>query len=460
MRAIESHISGDLVMDLPHIRIVQHGATAPLVFVGAGTISHKDGHHLYLKMFAEPEKATQSKTAVIELLRLRGNGVTGKLIPSENYFRLEGTDLSGHVWTCESFMPSVQIGHAGENCVVTGALTHLKTSHSLGHQNSGEGLQLYFPLRVDYPCNATTTTETRVDDAMIRSGSSIDTAKFSRDDWMFSVNRNNDWTVVNVWSTDDNLPPNFDVRICEALSFSFGCEFNPGIICRDTQSERSITLRSFKTLEFERGNFPPLHTGFHDPYNSFWRLFTLYLWKLTEHTEPTWHPLSTHVMSVIRVGRTSLEAQSLALGIAVEGILGAEFTGLLHPTPELLEQTEKLQALIEDSDLSTEFKYRVNGTFGGFKRIRPKDKLRELARLGLIEVEAQSVWSKLRDASAHAVMLNPEKIERQLERCHVVRNLLNQLIFLVIGYQGVYTDYSTPSWPIREFGHRLPQQAG
>jgi hypothetical protein len=89
---------------------------------------------------------------------------------------------------------------------------------------------------------------------------------------------------------------------------------------------------------------------------------------------------------------------------------------------------------------------------------RAKDKLRSLARAGLIREELVRAWETTRNAAAHGAGVDPEKIERAYRAFQATQALFNELVFLIIGYTGQYTDYSGVGWQIRNFDKTLTRE--
>ncbi|MDD2664420.1 MAG: hypothetical protein PHD19_11775 [Dechloromonas sp.] len=242
---------------------------------------------------------------------------------------------------------------------------------------------------------------------------------------------------------------NHEVRICEALAFTFDLEFTPAVITFFSSGESRKILRSYDDTTSKKSSHPPLSWKNPKPDGEVWVIFERYLNHVASYTKPYWHPLSGHVMSVLRASRASLDAQALSLAVAVEGLLKLKFKGLGQPTSEVLGQIEKLRELIKESDLDAGFKNRLNGTISGLTSPRPKDILHELAATGQIRESLAKTWGRLRNAHAHADSQDPEKIAELLKDCQKVRTLFNELVFIVISYEGSYTDYSAENWPIR-----------
>ena len=82
-----------------------------------------------------------------------------------------------------------------------------------------------------------------------------------------------------------------------------------------------------------------------------------------------------------------------------------------------------------------------------------KGALEEIAQRGTFPREWVNVWSKLRNRSAHADKINPDKIKSQklIDQMYCCFALYYRILFLIIGYKGKYTDYSQVGWPEKDF---------
>jgi hypothetical protein len=86
----------------------------------------------------------------------------------------------------------------------------------------------------------------------------------------------------------------------------------------------------------------------------------------------------------------------------------------------------------------------------------PTQKLRELSRKGIVEMENVKAWGKLRNRNVHrnlAGLKEPSMAEyaqmyAQLQR---VGMLLHQLIFDLIGYEGPFTEYGETRLATRHY---------
>ena len=77
----------------------------------------------------------------------------------------------------------------------------------------------------------------------------------------------------------------------------------------------------------------------------------------------------------------------------------------------------------------------------------------ELADAGLVSRGLVETWKRLRDSAAHAEVIELDKLQEEIDSIMAVATLFNQLVFILIGYQGKYTDYSERGFPVADFGN-------
>ena len=191
-----------------------------------------------------------------------------------------------------------------------------------------------------------------------------------------------------------------------------------------------------------------------------WVLFDGYLRFILGYTGDGWHPCSVHLAAVCEAAAASIDAEVLALGVAVEGMTNALFPDLAPISDGFRDLVASLRAHIGDwlrgNEPAAEAKLpdRISSLTGKLLEVRPVDRLKQLAIAGVVEKRHVKAWQELRNAAAHAAQPGTREWQELLDRRDVVLAMLYRLVFHAIGYEGKCADYGTRHWPIIEFPQR------
>lgn len=434
----------ELSIDCHRLTVRQRGDNGNPVYDGCGTLSQSSDGTLTVKAFVSAPSGNTIKNRFNAVFsQLRGSKA-GEIIPDEEYFELTAHSINGPVWTCDRFLPHFKANFVSDGMMCFGELWQLRTEEGAPGVTKGDELTLYYRNRPEFPCNVSTKTETSAGERKSQL-LSWNVARFEAAGYEFMAETNEHGMVVCAWTNSGKLQEHFETRISEALSFAFGAEFTPFAMSKSSTEGKALRLFS-EAQRARESSYPPLQCGKNDPNGHFWHLFDRYLTHICSHQSDHWHPLSSHVIAVIRAAEGSVDAQALTLAIAVEGVLKCAFPNAGGPTTEETAQAEAALKLIASSSLGENFKERMRGLISGTKSARPKDKLHALAKQGVIREEFIGTWKRLRDSYAHADLSDPKGLAKRHRSCQIVRTLLHELVFGVIGYEGEYTDYSVIGW--------------
>lgn len=145
---------------------------------------------------------------------------------------------------------------------------------------------------------------------------------------------------------------------------------------------------------------------------------------------------------------------ALIVAVAVESVL-SEFSEIAIPEQKLIDEVDEISdaiKAIEETSVRANTKNRALGSVSNMKSTRAGDKLKHLAEIGVITNGELLQWKDLRNTSAHGTLHDdPMKLQKLLSDIYGAVTLLNKLVFLRIGYDGKYSDYSQIGWPIMEF---------
>lgn len=82
----------------------------------------------------------------------------------------------------------------------------------------------------------------------------------------------------------------------------------------------------------------------------------------------------------------------------------------------------------------------------------------KLEDMGILDPNLVEAWQKIRNTRAHGGFSGADNLFENNERNLTVLQLLYNLVFLIIGYTGSYTDYSD-SEKHKQFDKALPTRA-
>ena len=259
---------------------------------------------------------------------------------------------------------------------------------------------------------------------------------------------------------NQSLPPNIGSRVWESMLFALAGPLNWSAIKLIDQGTEELRIRSPRGRPSSNGDSPILSYLYPPPYDT-WKIFDCYLryvLKVGKKTQPSppakLHPLSSQVFAVCNARGLSIEAQSLALTVAVENVLNTFFTDRGNPVDadvtalcELAKHIENWST--ENQEPRKRAKNRVKGAISGFQKAGAGDRIHALLSANAITDAGREAWKELRNPAAHGDW--PElrqNHQRWADWIGAVRTLFHQLIFHLIGYKGTYTDYGTPGYPL------------
>ncbi|MCK4419260.1 hypothetical protein KAV79_05595, partial [Candidatus Aerophobetes bacterium] len=144
---------------------------------------------------------------------------------------------------------------------------------------------------------------------------------------------------------------------------------------------------------------------------------------------------------------------SLALAVAIEGIIKAYFEKYGLPDREILCQIREAKQLIKHSELGKRIKKRLLSSIDGLKSTSPKGALYQMSDMSLFPKSFVVEWLSLRNKSAHADRIDQDEKTKQIyfDQIYTCITLFYCLLFKVIGYEGNFIDYSQEGHPEKSF---------
>jgi hypothetical protein len=373
----------------------------------------------------------------------RRPGVIGQLIPDDEFFNLEAREYDMAQWTAQRSIPSYRGGL--QEGLAYGHVHELVHTEAIPANRQQDFVLLRLKGKLEFPCNEETYTEIRIGGKGHRLGSSLNVALVEDGDYRFKVFYEGAHTVVSLRLPVGQLTSATPFRLREALQFILAQQIPVMVVEISTAGQHIIRLTS--PAKGHGKMPPPLMFGPLDQGGHVWRMFTSYFRHIHPNAEPGWHPISRHVGSTVESAAASLDAEVLALAVAVEGLAGETFPHLAPANPAFLTELDSVQSTLRTVKLTEATWNRIKGSLNAMRRPRNSDVLRAFLSAHRLPAGLYDSWSRLRNTSAHGGGAGDRDIETILRLKNEVLSLLYSLVFAAINYTGPRTDYSLPGWP-------------
>lgn len=402
------------VIDCPEITLTQNIEDSPRHFSGPGLIYQNENGQLLLKLFAAQKPDFEAEW---ERLNSQRRTVPGQVVPFNQYYDLQAQKLGDEAWTSARVL--IDSSTDFDKVIVTADLWRIVSKNPFPVCKDGSRLTFRIVDQLSYPANSQTIQTVKFGNKVDQMQSQVNVAEFGAANLQLRLYPDQGWTILEV-EAKSAISPALTPRLIEALSFVLARRVCWAASELTTQDGTTTTLCSLVRASSETRILPPLAFK-HVPEGAahVWRMFERYLTKISENCDHSTHPLSRQVYSVLAAGEASIEAEALALGVAVEGVLKVAF-------PEK----------------------------GNRKKGWAYKKLKQLAQQGVVNLDSVNAWKSRRDDSAHGNDIDLDSVETLqalLVQCRQCLDLFYKIIFLAIGYEGICTAYARPGWPTEEY---------
>ena len=408
--------------------------------------------------------------------RQPGEGAPGGLVPDDHYYRLTALDQGGRRWTADRILPRYSVGGAasaaGAGSVCGGWIPEM----SCPEQGTfPQALRLFLPGSFEIPVSHLT------EEVKVRSPLGPPRTRLIQppsEDEREEVGHS---SIINVWRLDlanlditvelsnsgldiiaapkgQELPAGLDTRIEETLCFVLAHPCRWLLKMERRGGAGTTCLRSRSTRDFKSDMRPPVDWDY-IPSDDVAMLFQRYLAYIQPYSEPRYHPTSVNVLQVLRASAQTVEAEALALAVAIESLLNREYPDCGVPEPELLAEVARLETLISQSNLTDSTKTRALGAVSRLKSANPGSCLRQITKVSShVTMDLVAAWDKIRKPSAHGREIEVP-FEELVNLCDKAYLLFCLLIFNRIGYTGEYKNRTLKGWPEAVFAPFWPPRA-
>jgi hypothetical protein len=208
---------------------------------------------------------------------------------------------------------------------------------------------------------------------------------------------------------------------------------------------------------------PPIYPKSPD-YAIFWKsIFAHYLRYALKNGKGDYiNHCSYHYSNAFESSANSLDAWAVGVCVAVEGV--ANLIPLKMPVykrKQLDKFSKKVKEYVCGADLPPDLTDRLLGLLGMMADPRVQDRLSSLTKKGYTNSVYVSSWKKLRNSNVHPKSsqlkaVPADLVQKKFDQVHQVEVLLHQIIFFLIGYKGIYTNYGVHGFPAARYPVPMP----
>lgn len=436
-KIITQIISYEFVIDFIEIKLTQQTDKNPIVFLGPGSISQTQDGNLELKMYHKIKDIAKETARATQHFEL------GKIISDDNYFTLEGVDISGDIWTSKNVWVHGTISFPTAGRVIRTTLNEIIHINEYG-KTKGQDSQtivVICPEKYKLPSNEK--------EDLPRGGWVLNRSVFTANKMNFDIKTNDDYMTIIAKFESDAIDTDRYIGILESLSIVTGKLVNPVIVTHYHKLGYVIKIKKFnKNLANKKVNPPFQHSSPHE-INSLATFFDKYLAAINE----PYSDLFGFWYKINRAWQADIENISLTLTVSIEGLTKKYFPQYGYPDEEILSQADDAKKVIEESELGERISQRLLANLNNLNLPSPKSILYGMSTEGLILKKLADTWVKLRNKSAHAAIIDPDQktFQKHLDRINICLTLFYNLLFLIIEYNGKYINYSEKNWPDNDF---------
>ena len=431
-KIIDKLISNKFEIDCIEIKLIQKIDDGPLVYEGPGAIFQDEFGQLNLKMYSRNSELKKEFNCFFK------NRVPGKLVERDSYFSLKAIDMSGNEWHSDDIRVSPHMSLPAQGQVVKAKLRSIETG-GIGSSSELNYLTIFMPGKYSIPCNEI--------EELPNGGRSLNRSVFSANNINFELKENKEYLVIRANASPEYLQESACWMVNEALSIITGIIMWPVAIMQTQQESSSIKIRS-KFNKTNKEFSKPFKVSSPEDIQSFISFVEKYLSAMERpHSElfGYWHKIQ-------RSWQTSLIDSALTLTVAIEGILKVYYEGIGNADEEIMRQAKAAKKILTDNDndeFEDRIKERLLSSIGNLNQTSPKNALYKLREKNLVTDHMVKEWDILRNQSAHADKLeeDSEKFQQHIDSIFTNIALFFRLIFIVIGYNGKYIDYSSRGNP-------------
>lgn len=432
----------NLVLDCHIITITKNtSANEKTTFSGPGYISQNINGKLFFKIYCNTSLDPQIYFSQINQF------TPGKLIDDQQYYDLEAKGINGSKLSANSIIPQFSGGVGIEGFTVFGEFSKLFGVNHNEISARGTLVTIYYRDKFKIPSNVARNTETTVGKESRGGKSEYSVAQFDTDGFDFEIFSEEDCTILVIYTKNDINPNTIIQRANEALHFATSLNYPITAVNINKSCINEFIIFEQQLEVINPRLFPPISISKIDRNGHFGKLYCAFFYYCIKNETDEWHPLYKHIYNIIESSKASIDIQALTISVSIEGILKYGFSSIAKPTSETLDSINRAIAIISNSKVSGSLIPRIVGSLRAMKHSRAKDKLLELERNGSVDQKLLLAWNDLRNSTAHSAELRLSKLQKFINDIHSVQVLFNLLVFQIIEYQGIYTDYSTYNFP-------------
>ena len=425
LREYKAFGEGRLEIDCPLIILSSSNGE----YRGPGGIVQGDGGTLSFKMHCQSEPSG----SVSQMLGRISRATPGKLIPTADLFDLVATDYTGTNWKAHSISPNTTSYSTTGRTLIRGSLRSLYQEQPVAPPLRNAVILTFFDQNTS-EWDALLALEHCI--GAPYTGYNVECSKAEQGQVSFSLR------------SHSSLPEDCWFRVVEALRFVLADLVSPSIVEECGGAKRKLTLYA-RPPRSRSQQMPPIRTGWRKNQPEALRMFERYLQLVTtEAAKGFSHPCSAHLSHAIEASANSAEAWAVGLCVAFEGIAGL-LPNVVSPedTKAAAKARRVASMLLKRSNFSLAFQGRVRGVLGQLANARVQDRLQPLAHSGFFDSKHLDAWKALRHRRVHGAMTDPTEfddaeIQRTIDQIMSITVGVYQMVFYLMGYTGIYSDYS------------------
>lgn len=438
---IDKLISNSFEIDCIDICLTQKTDKNPIIYKGPGTIYQDEHGVLQLKLYSKINELTQ------EFSRLLKYFPPGKFIAEDNYFTLNAIDMNGNEWRADNIWISTSGSIPTSSLVVKSKLEKVEAIKQIDTRPNTEQNYLFIivPGQYKIPCNQS--------DNLPNGGWRRNRAVFLVNKIDFELRQLDNYLIIKANAKPENLDKDTYIKLIEALSIITGRIVRPVVI---NNIQKGLDTLEIKSVDDSFANYEsPCPFKHSTPAN--FESFTCFVEKYLINIDDPFSDLFGFWHKINRAWQAGIENASLSLGVAIEGIVKTYFREQGLPDDEIIKQAKIAKRILEclkSIGLGQRIIKRLLGSIEGLlNNTSPKSVLSKIAQDGLLHKDMPNAWGKLRNKAAHPDKTNQDRSAKQkdIDRFYTCIALFYHLLFIIIEYEGSYTDFSESGWPEKKF---------